>query len=218
MPSAQNGQPRIICAGGAKILGGDGATCARPAMAGRNLVVAVGVTPGATTFPTSSLAPRRWHCARMAACARRSMSKRSIRRGSDRVGAICRTAPRARAPCNDRSLLADLPRDAELPAHVRHGLSIQQADNEAMRSSITELAFHGIHTSRQKGEKCYPYVRYDVSPISRAAQSRQRSIGGPFRHWPARRRHMGAVAAAFAGTQFTACPVAARLQTHTTYP
>src|ERR1700688_3302388 len=38
------------------------------------------------------------------------------------------------------------------------------------RSSITELAFHGIHTSRlQKSEKCNPCVRYEMSPMSRAA-------------------------------------------------
>jgi hypothetical protein len=44
------------------------------------------------------------------------------------------------------------------------------------RSSITELAFHGIHTSRlqslQKSEKCNPCVRYEMSPMSRAAQLR----------------------------------------------
>src|SRR5437762_12076418 len=41
------------------------------------------------------------------------------------------------------------------------------------RSSITELAFHGIHTSRlQKSEKCNPCVRYEMSPMSRAAHIR----------------------------------------------
>src|SRR5258706_15209946 len=41
------------------------------------------------------------------------------------------------------------------------------------RSSITELAFHGIHTSRlQKSEKCNPCVRYELSPMSRAAHRR----------------------------------------------
>src|SRR5215467_13280644 len=39
------------------------------------------------------------------------------------------------------------------------------------RSSITELAFHGIYTSRPPGsEKCYPCVRYEMSPMSRVAQ------------------------------------------------
>src|SRR5947199_8939551 len=42
------------------------------------------------------------------------------------------------------------------------------------RSSITELAFHGIHTSRlQKSEKCNPCVRYEMSPMSRAAHQAQ---------------------------------------------
>jgi hypothetical protein len=35
---------------------------------------------------------------------------------------------------------------------------------------MTELAFHGIHTSRlEKSEKCNPCVRYEMSPMSRAA-------------------------------------------------
>src|SRR6478736_882177 len=39
------------------------------------------------------------------------------------------------------------------------------------RSSTTELSFHAIHTSRlQKSEKCNPCVRYEVSPMSQAAQ------------------------------------------------
>src|SRR5882757_5976540 len=37
---------------------------------------------------------------------------------------------------------------------------------------MTELAFHGIHTSRlQKSEKCNPCVRYEMSPMSRAAHA-----------------------------------------------
>src|SRR5215475_1279772 len=38
------------------------------------------------------------------------------------------------------------------------------------RSSMTELAFHGIHTLPQnKSGKCNPCVRYVLSPVSRAA-------------------------------------------------
>jgi hypothetical protein len=38
------------------------------------------------------------------------------------------------------------------------------------RSSITELAFHGIYTSRVKSAgKCSPCVRYEMEPMSRAA-------------------------------------------------
>ena len=36
-------------------------------------------------------------------------------------------------------------------------------------SSIFDCSFHGISTSRQS-EKCYPCVRYNLSPMSRAAQ------------------------------------------------
>src|SRR5215471_2830762 len=39
------------------------------------------------------------------------------------------------------------------------------------RSSITELAFHGIYTSPVKtAGKCNPCVRYEMEPMSRAAQ------------------------------------------------
>src|SRR6202140_2279532 len=44
------------------------------------------------------------------------------------------------------------------------------------RSSITELAFHGIHTSRlQKSKKCNPCIRYEMSPMSLAAQPRRKT-------------------------------------------
>jgi hypothetical protein len=37
------------------------------------------------------------------------------------------------------------------------------------RSSITELTFHGIYTSRVKSAgKCNPCVRYEMEPMSRA--------------------------------------------------
>src|SRR5947207_1336283 len=59
------------------------------------------------------------------------------------------------------------------------------------RSSITELAFHGIHTSRlqslQKSEKCNPCVRYEMSPMSRAAQMISRTVRS---HCYARRRQI----------------------------
>jgi enamine deaminase RidA (YjgF/YER057c/UK114 family) len=49
------------------------------------------------------------------------------------------------------------------------------------RSSITELAFHGIHTSHlQKSEKCNPCVRYELSPMSQAAQ-KITGLGGSHR-------------------------------------
>ena len=67
-------------------------------------------------------------------------------------------------------LVAGLARDAELPADIASSLSpsSRRATNRR-RSSITEHSFHGIDTSRQKGEKCYPCVRYDLSPMSRVA-------------------------------------------------
>jgi hypothetical protein len=44
--------------------------------------------------------------------------------------------------------------------------SISQATNRR-RSSITEHSFHG-----RKGERCYPCVGYDLSPMSQAAHVR----------------------------------------------
>src|SRR6266567_4638791 len=66
------------------------------------------------------------------------------------------------------------------------------------RSSITELAFHGIHTSRlQKSEKCNPCVRYEMSPMSQAAQApviRGFLDRSEIRHVGARRADAGAEA------------------------
>ena len=45
------------------------------------------------------------------------------------------------------NLVAGLAGDAELPADLAHGFPIQTPDNKRRRSSITKLAFHGIHTS-----------------------------------------------------------------------
>ncbi|MBV1707853.1 MAG: hypothetical protein KGQ37_11675, partial [Hyphomicrobiales bacterium] len=41
------------------------------------------------------------------------------------------------------------------------------------RSSMTELTFHGIHTSRHQknGKKCNPCVRYKMSPVSQAVHT-----------------------------------------------
>jgi hypothetical protein len=45
------------------------------------------------------------------------------------------------------------------------------------RSSMTEHSFHGINTSRpKKSEKCYPCVRYDLSPMSQAAHRPRRDF------------------------------------------
>src|SRR5215470_9639509 len=51
------------------------------------------------------------------------------------------------------------------------------------RSSITELAFHGIYTSRPPGsEKCYPCVRYEMSPMSRVAHPQNQQKPNPDRN------------------------------------
>ena len=67
-------------------------------------------------------------------------------------------------------LVAGLAGDAELPADLASSprRPASRATNRR-RSSITEHSFHGIDTSRRKGGKCYPCVRYVLSPMSRAA-------------------------------------------------
>jgi hypothetical protein len=47
---------------------------------------------------------------------------------------------------------------AEIPANIRRGLPLQQAGNKATGSSITELAFHSIHTSRLQKAKSVTHV------------------------------------------------------------
>jgi hypothetical protein len=64
-------------------------------------------------------------------------------------------------------LVAGLPRYPEIPAYVRHRLTAKRRATNRRRSSITELAFHGINTSRQKaksvthvsGTKCHLCLR-----------------------------------------------------------
>src|SRR5260221_710648 len=68
------------------------------------------------------------------------------------------------------NIVAGLPRYAEIPANVRHGLAIQQAGHKAkaLFHHRTRFPPHQ-HLPPAKGEKCYPCVRYGISPISRAA-------------------------------------------------
>ena len=67
-------------------------------------------------------------------------------------------------------LVAGFAGDAELPTDIRHALPVEEAGDEA------EAFFHDrTHFPRHphlppKGEKCYPCVRNEMSPMSRAAQ------------------------------------------------
>src|SRR6185437_8731525 len=66
--------------------------------------------------------------------------------------------------------VAGFARNAELAAHVRHLLAIQHTGNktQALFHHLTRFPRHQ-HLPPQS-EKCYPCVRYEVSPMSRAAQ------------------------------------------------
>src|SRR5262245_22429378 len=70
-----------------------------------------------------------------------------------------------------KDLVVGLPRNAEIPAYVRHCLPVQQPGDkpQALLHHRTRFPRHQ-HLPPTKGEKCYPCVRYEVSPMSRAAQ------------------------------------------------
>ena len=65
--------------------------------------------------------------------------------------------------------LTGLARNAEFPAKLAHSLAFQKASHKTKTFfHHRTLSLHGIHTSR-KGGKCYPCVRYKLSPISQVA-------------------------------------------------
>src|SRR5208282_5420061 len=66
--------------------------------------------------------------------------------------------------------VAGLARDAELATDIRHRLAIHKlADkSQALVHDRTLLQRH--QHLPPKGEKCYPCVRYEMSPMSQAAQ------------------------------------------------
>src|SRR6266511_1089953 len=68
------------------------------------------------------------------------------------------------------NLVAGLTGHAEIPADVRHGLPVQQAGHKAKAFFHHRTRFpRHPHLPPAKGEKCYPCVRYGMSPMSRAA-------------------------------------------------
>src|SRR5258705_6069193 len=70
-------------------------------------------------------------------------------------------------------LVAGLARNAERATDLAHRFAVQQLSDEpqALVHHRTLLPRHP-HLPRKgrKGERCYPCVRYDLSPMSRAAQ------------------------------------------------
>ena len=97
----------------------------------------------------------------------------------DRLGQLVGVAHRPAGPIGQglqpvplvavENLVAGLAGDAELPAHLRHRLPVQQAGHKAQA-----FLHHRTRSPRHrhpppKGEKCCPCVRYDVSPMSQAA-------------------------------------------------
>ncbi len=66
-------------------------------------------------------------------------------------------------------LVAGLPGYAELPAYLGHRLAIEQAGDKTQAFVHHRTLFPRHQHLPPKGKKCYPCVRYDVSPMSRVA-------------------------------------------------
>src|SRR5205085_8274319 len=66
-------------------------------------------------------------------------------------------------------LVTGLTRYPEVPAHVRHCLAVQEAGDKAKAFFHDRTRFPRHQHLPRKGEKCYPCVRYEMSPMSRAA-------------------------------------------------
>src|SRR5260370_19341445 len=74
------------------------------------------------------------------------------------------------------NLVAGLARYAEIPAHVRHGLALQQAGNKAKTFFHNRTRFpRHPHLPLEKSEKCNPCVRYEMSPMSRPSHRHSRT-------------------------------------------
>ena len=71
------------------------------------------------------------------------------------------------------NLVAGLAGYPELPAHVRHGFPVQQTGDKAQAFFHNRTRFprhpHLPLAKPAKSEKCNPCVRYEMSPMSRAA-------------------------------------------------
>ena len=69
------------------------------------------------------------------------------------------------------NLVAGLAGYAELPADLGHGFPVQQAGDKAKALFHHRTRFpRHPHLPPNKSGKCYPCVRYELSPMSRAAQ------------------------------------------------
>src|SRR6266536_6646582 len=78
-----------------------------------------------------------------------------------------------RRPClhGFRAAVPGLVRYAEIPAHVGHWLAVQKPGNEAKALFHHRTRFPRHRHLPPEGGKCYPCVRYEVSPMSRAAHA-----------------------------------------------
>src|SRR3954453_16851189 len=83
-------------------------------------------------------------------------------------------------------LVASFTRDAELAADVRHRLPVQHTGYKAQALFHYRTRFPRHQHLPPKGEKCYPCVRYEVSPMSQAGEPRLEIRSRQFpRQWSA---------------------------------
>src|SRR4029077_2545629 len=68
-------------------------------------------------------------------------------------------------------LVAGLSRDAEDATEITHRLAVQQVGDEPQALVHDRTLLPGHPHLPPSGGTCYPCVRYDLSPMSRAAQS-----------------------------------------------
>src|SRR4051812_9371174 len=73
-------------------------------------------------------------------------------------------------PIAVEDLVAGFTGDAELSADVRHRLPIQHTGYKAQALFHHRTRFPRHQHLPPKGEKCYPCVRYEMSPMSQAAR------------------------------------------------
>ena len=74
-------------------------------------------------------------------------------------------------PVTVKNLVAGLPGYPEIPTNVRHRLTVQHAGHETQAFLHDRTRFPRHQHLPPKGEKCYPCVRYRMSPMSQAAHN-----------------------------------------------
>src|SRR6478609_788908 len=86
-------------------------------------------------------------------------------------------------------LVAGFSRDAEGATEITHRLAVQQVGDEPQALVHDRTLLPGHPHLPPSGGTCYPCVRYDLSPMSRAAQGCDHGRLGASRHFRVTRTH-----------------------------